>query len=344
MAMPGAADNADRATVSRGVLVRGFVIVSWTLAIGLVLSVIAARLAGGGSLTVSFLALMVQTFAFHSGLVVAGLLLVALAIRRWRLGAALLLATLASVGPLGVSAMRPDLAPIDDDATLTVLSCNTRYGTSDPDLLLAWIDEVDPDVIALQEYAEPWPAIMESRLAERYPHAWQKPGGAHGQAIFTRLEFEELVPDVLGWRWKMTAPRVTIEHQGRRIDLTNVHVYPPMRLDLMSAQLEQLGVLEESVIDRKGRVDGLVLAGDFNSPWNTNHLRGLRDLGLREAHAEVGRGRGATWGPTAGVLSLVPGIRIDHAIYGGELEAVFSAVGPDVGSDHRPIAVGFRWR
>lgn len=272
------------------------------------------------------------------------LLIMALVLRRWRLGAALFLATLVTVGPLGITATRSKVMAVDDDETLTVLSCNTRYGTANLDLLTAWIDEIDPDVIVLQEYAEPWPELITIRLGKRYPHAWQQPAGAHGQAIFSRIAFDELVPDVFDRRWKMTAPRVTINHEGRSIDLTNVHAYPPLRSDLLTAQLEQLEILAQSVRDRAKHVDGHVLAGDFNAPWNTNHLRRFRGLGFREAHAEVGRGRGATWAPTSGLLSLAPGIRIDHAVYGGGLEPVFSIVGPDVGSDHRPIAVGFRWR
>jgi endonuclease/exonuclease/phosphatase (EEP) superfamily protein YafD len=248
------------------------------------------------------------------------------------------------MGPIGLRVLRSTVPPVDDDATLTVLSCNIRYGTASPERLLAWIGQVDPDVILLQEYDHPFPAVVRESLQARYPHVWQEPGGAHGQAIISRLPFEALAPDVFDRRWKMTAPRATVELQGRRVDITNVHVYPPMRFDLLQAQLQQLDVLATETGLRVGRdVDAVLLVGDFNAPWRSNHLRPLARLGLNEAHVLVGRGRGATWGPPSGPLSLAPGIRIDNAIFGGALEPVWSVVGPDVGSDHRPIAAGFRW-
>lgn len=343
--MPVGGTNTTSRTHARSTLARGFSFVAWAAALGLLLALAGSRLAGDNVPSLAFVALMVQTFAFHAGLAVTLLMLVAIALRRWRLGAALLLCVLVTMGPIGLRALRSTPPPVDDESILTVLSCNIRYGTARPELLLAWIEEVDPDIILLQEYDEPFPTVVRESLQVSYPYAWQEPGGAHGQAIISRLPFDQLETDVFARRWKMTAPRATIEHQGRLVDVANVHVYPPMRYELVRAQLRQLDVLADDADHRLGaHVDGYLLVGDFNAPWRSNHLRRFAKRNMREAHDRIGGGRGATWGPTRGLLSLAPGIRIDHAIYGGTLEPVWSAVGPDVGSDHRPIAVGFQWR
>jgi endonuclease/exonuclease/phosphatase (EEP) superfamily protein YafD len=320
-------------------------------AVGLLLSLIVARLVDGGPVPLAFPALLVQTFAFHAGLAVALPLLIALALRRWKLGAALLLGVLVTVGPLGLRAMRPATPAVDDDRTLTVLSCNLSYGQADPDRLLAWIDDVDPDVIVLQEYGDPWPNVVRTRLLDRYPHTIENPQRhAFGSATLSRTPFVESTMFTWPGQFEVRMPRITVEHDGRHVDITNVHTVPPVALSWVRWQLAQVGDLADEGSRRlggfsePGEVEGVVLAGDFNAPWNTNHLRPLARVGLWEAHSRVGSSRGATWGPTRGPLSLAPGIRLDHAVYGGELEPVFSIVGPDVGSDHRPIAVGFRWR
>lgn len=335
----------------RSVVTRGIALVAWVMAIALPMSLLAARLVGwigSESVVLAFLALMIQVFAFHVGLVAAAMVLVALGLRRWRLGLVLLASVLVTVGPSWLrTAQRTSVPAVDDDQTLTVLSCNLRYGTAEADPLLAWIEEIDPDVIVFQEYADPWTGIVARELRERYPHVWQEPGGAHGQATLSRMPLVEVVPDIWERAWKVPSPRVAIEHEGKRVDITNVHVYPPIRFSLLQAQMDQIQLVAEDAYERLGMVsetpmaDGVLYLGDFNAPWNSNHLRPLARVGLREAHARVGTDRGASWGPPDGLLSIAPGIRIDHALYGGGLQPVWSVVGPDVGSDHRPIAVGF---
>ena len=317
----------------------------------LLLGLALARLVDGAPAPVSLLALLVQTFAFHAGLAVAGLLLTAVVVRKWKLGAVLLLGVLVTVGPVGLRAMRSATPPIDDDRTLTVLSCNLRFGSADADALIAWIGQVDPDVILLQEYDQSWSDVVSQRLKQRYPHIVEDPQHhAFGSATLSRLPFVEST--MLTWSGQpdVHMPRTTISHEGRLVDVVNVHAVPPVALSWVRRQMSQIADLAEvgsgrlGAVSRPDSVDAVLLVGDFNAPWNTNHLRPLAGSGFWEAHARVGTNRGATWGPTSGLLSLAPGIRLDHAVYGGGLEPVFSVVGPDVGSDHLPIAVGLRWR
>ena len=329
----------------------GFPFAGWTAAIGLLGALLLARLVDGGPAPLAFPALLVQTFAFHAGLAITMLLLVALALRRWKLGAALLLGVLVTAGPLGLRALPPATPAVDDDRTLTVLSCNLSYGQADADRLIAWIEEIDPDVIVLQEYGGTWPEVVRTRLRERYPHTIENPQqDAFGSATLSRVPFVDSTMFTWPGQFDLKMPRVTIAHEGRLADVTNVHAVPPVALSWVRWQMAQVrdlageGARRFGGASETGEVEGVMLAGDFNAPWNTNHLRPLARAGLWEAHSRVGSNRGATWGPTRGLLSLAPGIRLDHAVYGGDLEPVFSVVGPDVGSDHRPIAVGFRWR
>lgn len=344
-------DNVAESESIRAWLGRLFPWIGWFAAAGFLVALALARLLDGGPLSLAFLALLVQTFAFHMGLAIAVLFLVAVMLRRWRLGIALLLGVLITIGPLGLRAMRTSMPPIDDAQTLTVLSCNLNFGRANPARLIAWIDEVNPDIIVLQEYGGHWPSVVQTQLRQRYPHVIEDPQPhAFGSVTLSRLAFAESV--MFTWAGEPTVrmPRATVEHEGAMVDVVNVHTVPPVAMSWVRRQMSQIDDLASGGATRlgdaseRGAADAVLLVGDFNAPWNTNHMRPLARAGFWEAHSRVGTSRGSTWGPRRAPLSLAPGIRLDHAVYGGRLEPVFSVVGPDVGSDHRPIVAGFRWR
>lgn len=99
----------------------------------------------------------------------------------------------------------------------------------------------------------------------------------------------------------------------------------------------ELGRLAEGAVSEGAAV---IVAGDFNAPWRAHTLEPLRDLGFREAQLEAGRGPARTW-PARGLLSLPPGIRIDHVAFSPGLECVEAWVGEATPSDHRPVFARF---
>ena len=71
-------------------------------------------------------------------------------------------------------------------------------------------------------------------------------------------------------------------------------------------------------------------AGDFNLPPDSPMLAPLRRR-FRDAFAEAGRGYGYTY------PSRLPWVRIDHILAGRHWTIDRCRVGPDLGSDHRPL-------
>jgi len=92
------------------------------------------------------------------------------------------------------------------------------------------------------------------------------------------------------------------------------------------AQLAAIGDLAATEARRE------IVAGDLNTtPWSHGfrqlvRLRSLRDSG-------VGRGVQATWN----ARRWVPRIPIDDVVVSPEVRVIDRRVGPDVGSDHRPV-------
>ena len=112
--------------------------------------------------------------------------------------------------------------------------------------------------------------------------------------------------------------------------------YPPLQRD----QLLQEGARRAAVHVANG--DRVVLIGDLNvTPWSASFRDVLATSGLADSAtmpAEKPHVPLPTW------FSIVPGIGlpIDHALVGPGLRIVERRLGPDIGSDHRPLILDLR--
>jgi vancomycin resistance protein VanJ len=83
---------------------------------------------------------------------------------------------------------------------------------------------------------------------------------------------------------------------------------------------------------RKHTLHPMLIAGDFNLPTDSAIFR-QHWTTWPDAFESVGVGLGHT------KFTSLWGIRIDHVLFDSSWQAVSSRVGPDVGSDHRPLIV-----
>jgi endonuclease/exonuclease/phosphatase (EEP) superfamily protein YafD len=292
----------------------------------------------------AFAALLSRAFAFHLGVVVALGAAAAVLARARRASVLLALLLVPTLGSRAVTYAAPRGAAVSDGPGITMFSANLLFGRGRMEDLLSQIEREDPDVILLQEYT-PGSSAYGALLRERYPHRVVLPReDAFGQAVFSRLPFAR-DPEVWHGPEGSTIPMIACEVVvgGRRIGVWNVHTLPPLGWRgtvEQRAMVAWIGRAVERVMASDDAPDGLVIAGDFNAPYRTNHLRELRGAGLREAHDGAGVGPGATW-PRLWWKRHFPGIRLDHAMYGGGLEAAWARVGEDFGSDHRPVVARF---
>ena len=299
----------------------------------------ASRLGGW----LAFASLCSQTFAFHAGLVVLLAGLVALAARARRTAVLLVLLLVPTLGSRAITHL-PSARGASDAPGLTVFSANLLYGRADEANLLAQIEAADPDLVLFQEYT-PLSASYELRLRDRYPHRVVLPReDAFGQAVFSRVPFTR-EPEV--WRGPpgSVIPLIAceIDSDAGRVAVWNVHTLPPVGWRNTVAQRAMVAWIAErtrATMSGPDAPDGLIIAGDFNAPYATNHLRELRHAGLREAHRDAGVGPGATW-PRLWWKRHFPNIRLDHAMHAGSLRAAHASVGDDCGSDHRPVIARF---
>jgi endonuclease/exonuclease/phosphatase (EEP) superfamily protein YafD len=274
------------------------------------------------------------------------LLPVALWARRWMLPP-LIGAALVVIGP--VMGFCLPVPPFDTDGLprlhVRILTCNVDGRHADTDNLKRLIAESDPDVVALQE----WPA--EADLAVLVPGGWHGHQG-RGLCLISRypVRLAAVTPNEEGWRDLINAYR--LDSPGGALHFFNVHLDTP-RPGLQAVLRQRWGGIPELkanlALCRRGsqtasrlvtateEAGGAVLvAGDFNMPTDSAIYRD-NWAGLTNAFSSAGFG----WGYTKQARWF--GVRIDHIIAGRGWRCRRCLVGPEVGSDHRPLLADIDW-
>ncbi len=239
---------------------------------------------------------------------------------------------------------------------LRVLSANILMDQGDLQALLAEIRRLDPDVICFVEHTTRSDSFFRQAIGDDYPFHVRSlaAGGAYGQGVFSRLPFvdqvgrtraeAEATQDGDAWQADIDLAaeflgpqiRVVVRHDGRRVGVRAVHLMSPGEPRLAREQRHEVRRLVTLVEDDTERLDGLVLAGDFNStPESAQHAM-LRRAGLTESAQALGLGREPTW-PRITALRHFPNIRIDHVMATPPLRFVNAGRTADFGSDHRGV-------
>lgn len=251
------------------------------------------------------------------------------ATRAWAAaGGALLLVNLGVVAPLYVGG--------DGDGggsggpTLTVVSLNLDLEHPRPDRVVSYLRDVAPDVVLLMELTARWQEALDEALRP-YPHRVTAiRESPFGIGLFSRRALID--PEVLtpGEGMPTIAAKVTLD--GGELTLVGTHPFPPIREGGTRIRDRQLVAVGELA----GSIEGPVLViGDLNTtPFSSVWPRLVEAGGLSDP--DRGAGVGATW--PAGLPAILR-LPLDHALPSPEIRVVRRVIGPDVGSDHRPVEV-----
>jgi len=237
------------------------------------------------------------------------------------------------------------------ECPLRVLSCNVHITHFDSDKLSALIRDVRPDIVALQECGKAvpcdWPAgwyvyrDWQLVVASRYPIR-------DGRTAFGRRSLHN--------RLRMRLLHCIVEVPGRDVDFCTVHLLSPsyglsQLLDRRTLIRPSRSVFLKRAIAyrRRGSVEAqqyvstlrrpLILAGDFNMPVDSSIYRQVW-AEYSNAFSLSGFGFGYTMWPTVHGAQFT---RIDHVLSGPGWRPRRCWVGPDVGSDHRPLIADLCW-
>jgi vancomycin resistance protein VanJ len=221
--------------------------------------------------------------------------------------------------------------------TIRVLSCNVEGRNLNAPALRALIEDLKPDVVALQEWSPRWKTVL-------FPDPGWFIQQIPGQCLASRFPIGQV--EELGWR-ELHGPGAVLicplESPSGPLPLVTLHLATPRDgLEAMlHSGLDGCAVLdantslrwhESEVVARRlaGLGNTALIAGDFNvpgeSPLFRTHWRGWTDA-FREAGLGFGHTKFTRW----------HGTRIDHILHGAAWRCRHCWVGPNVGSDHRPV-------
>lgn len=211
--------------------------------------------------------------------------------------------------------------PLQDPAPIRVVWANVQHRDRNVQALLEWVQGLDPPAQAIG-LAEVQSEDSIRALRAVFPHGLHD--RATGVALLSRTK-----PTDLQSVWVQNGRPIlhlTTEVRGRRLDLVAAHALVP-------SGGGQPGIA--SLADLLGGLDHAVLLADLNlTPWAREFRGLLHDAQLRDGRR--GRWPIKTWAPRG---SQWVGLPIDHALVRGKVEVEGFQVGPDLGSDHRPLVV-----
>ena len=219
-----------------------------------------------------------------------------------------------------------------------IMSLNCGAGACDVRRLMSLIEALQPDVIALQECGV---KIDYSVLPGGGWHGHQE----QGLLLLSRLPFQHVRTyrsDDSGWL-RARAAVYRFDAAAGSFVFANIHLLTPRDgLEaLVHRNQDAIRIIGENTIHRQKDATGLatvlenqkthvLLAGDFNMPVESSLYRDTFG-GYQNAFSQMGLG----WGYTK--FTRWHGIRIDHILADAGWEIHRCWVGPDVGSDHRPL-------
>jgi endonuclease/exonuclease/phosphatase (EEP) superfamily protein YafD len=218
------------------------------------------------------------------------------------------------------------------DFSLRVMSFNLLTSNPEKQRVLDYLLAADVEVVCLLEFDRQWQSAL-APLEAKYPYRIADPRPDNfGIAVYSRIPWEQAGVLDLGDPG-LPSIEVALQRQGRELVIIATHPVPPVGQRNAAWRDGQLARLAQHVSQL--RKPALVV-GDLNAtPWSA----GLRvvtasGLGFRSLQPP--------WRPTwrNGSVFAIP---IDHALGTAPLVMTGRTIGPDLGSDHRPLVVAIGW-
>lgn len=268
---------------------------------------------------------------YAAGALLLAALLLALGSQR----AALLAVLLAAFNALPVMqrAQAGNAGPMCAGPAFTVVTANVWYRNDNRGRFLRWLASNPSDLVVVQELTPAWARELEQ--LRTYPYRAMLPReDAYGIGVLSRWPLGPVEPrDFAGDGLPSLAGSVQV--RGRPLRFLALHTRWPVTPGFARDRDAALAAAARSIAAGAGPA---VVLGDLNAtPWSPAHAEFLRTSGMRDA------ANGSSWQPTwlPGFWPLA--LRIDHVFVSSGLCAVESVVGPDVGSDHRPLLASLRF-
>lgn len=237
------------------------------------------------------------------------------------------------------------IAPAATADTITVVTLNLWQGGPWEARAVDYLIATDADFVVLQETGFLYRPGLQ-RLRQAYPFVIESIAAPYAQVALLSRRAPETVNMLAGAAWSLAAA-----HQpSRRLrwtEATFVAHGTPLRLVGLHARRDGGPAATAAELDAISRIlaeradpSTLIVAGDFNmTSWTHTLHRFGHTARARRATRQIATFPAPARG--AGVWPFFAIFAIDHQFYGARWRPVAVRRGPDVGSDHYPVAVTY---
>lgn len=212
---------------------------------------------------------------------------------------------------------------------------------------IALIRQNSPDILCLQEFSPHFTQELLESVGDEYPYRALRPEkGSYGYGVVSRYPLEETGfwdrPGVKGWGQRV---RVTLP-DGQRVEIYNVHLFPPMADDAFTngltwsfrAREGQLTVMQAEIAERNFPA---IVIGDCNFNDTSDAYR-LATQSWHDSWQTVGQGSRYTWPTRAFPTKKIPYnprmLRLDYCFHNERITThAFRVLSERTGSDHTPL-------
>jgi endonuclease/exonuclease/phosphatase (EEP) superfamily protein YafD len=309
---------------------------SWARITALLLAVLAAACAAALLAPLGWPFELFAHFRWQLGAAALVLLLIAAQLRRRGMvllaAAALLSQVIPALWPV-LQTKPAHAAGTCDGPTLRIATVNLWYANDDHRRLLAWLAANEPDLVALQEVTPAWiDALAVTQPAYPYRELLAR-NDPYGIGVLSRLPLRQVTAlDLAGDG--LPSLQVTADLAGQPLQLLGLHTHWPVTPGLQQARDR---VLQQAAALARGQPSASIVLGDLNlTPYAPAFTRLVQSSGLRDALDD--RAWRPTWQGSFWPLALP----IDHVLVPRAGCVLDASIGPDIGSDHRPVLVTLR--
>jgi endonuclease/exonuclease/phosphatase (EEP) superfamily protein YafD len=251
--------------------------------------------------------------------------------RQWSWSAVALLGIALNVWPVAVWYL-PQRNTASHPQRLKLVQYNVRYEDDGYQAVLDFLQEEQPDIVALQELNPDWADGLQP-LTTQFPATLIEPEGwGNGIALYSRLPFAKTEIIDMGNDHRPSL-LVQLPWAGRTVSLLTIHPpnpFGPNRFAWRNAQLAATEQLLQSLPSPQ------IVLGDLNiTMWSPYYQQLVARTQL--VNARAGHGLVPTWpAQLRWPLLMIP---IDHCLVSRDIEVVSLKTGRRLGSDHLPLIV-----
>ena len=224
----------------------------------------------------------------------------------------------------------PRSTPQEQGTVTRVIVFNVLTNNQRRDELLSFIQSRQPDIFVALETNQTWVDQLQP-LQQQFPHHRSVPRSDNfGIAIYSKIPFDAIDVRKYGPH-SLPSFNSYFSIDGSKVNLIATHPLPPMRPQMADSRNRQLAQAAGDLDSDHPRI----LVGDLNlTPWSP-HFQDVLEIGnLVSASTNLK----PTW-------SIFPtwlgGLKLDHVLHSPDIKIVTYTVGPNLGSDHRPVIVDF---